>query len=179
MTNEDAVERLITHLEKCPTWKFHALMRACALTGQLHVIPLFGLDPQVYLPPRDGAGPSGREQPQASAAGSSLKRKQDDSSEELTANAKKPSGSIPEKTAPRIHITELTTQDLHALQHQQQPQGHDTLQGESTQRQAGGACFTTSGQLRKGMLVFYCFKPLLHYAWILCWGIFNHFFCLT
>ena len=67
MTNEDAVERLLTHFEKSPTWKFHGLMRACALTDQQHIIPLFGLDPDIYLPPSDGAGPSGREPLQAAA----------------------------------------------------------------------------------------------------------------
>ena len=42
------VERLLDHLERGPTWCVHALLRACALTNQKHVIRDLGLNPLIY-----------------------------------------------------------------------------------------------------------------------------------
>ena len=42
------VERLLHFIQKRPTWHFHALLRACALTHQESVIHELGFDPEVY-----------------------------------------------------------------------------------------------------------------------------------
>ena len=42
------VGRLLDKLETSPSWQLHALLRACALTCQPHVILTMGLDPSIY-----------------------------------------------------------------------------------------------------------------------------------
>ena len=42
------VERLLDFIQKRPTWRFHALLRACAFTHQESVIQKLGFDPEVY-----------------------------------------------------------------------------------------------------------------------------------
>ena len=51
------VERLLDFIQKRPTWRFHALLRACALTHQESVIHELGFDPEVYQE-EDGSQPS-------------------------------------------------------------------------------------------------------------------------
>ena len=48
-TKHEEVDRLLEHLIRGPTWRFHALLRACVLTGQGHVVRKLGFDPDVYL----------------------------------------------------------------------------------------------------------------------------------
>ena len=48
-TKHEEVDRLLEHLIRGPTWRFHALLRACALTDQGHVVRTLGFDPDVYL----------------------------------------------------------------------------------------------------------------------------------
>ena len=55
-TKHKQVERLLDHLERGPTWRFHALLRVCALTNQEHVVHMLGFDPEVY---RAGWHPTG------------------------------------------------------------------------------------------------------------------------
>ena len=51
------VERLLDFIQKRPTWRFHALLRACAFTHQESVIHELGFDPEVYQD-EDGSQPS-------------------------------------------------------------------------------------------------------------------------
>ena len=48
-TKLEQVDHLLNHLMHGPTWRFHALLRACALTNQEHVVRMLGFDPDVYL----------------------------------------------------------------------------------------------------------------------------------
>ena len=51
-TEHEQVDRLLEHLERGPTWRFHAFLRACALTDQEHIINILGFDPNVYVDER-------------------------------------------------------------------------------------------------------------------------------
>ena len=46
-------ERLLDYLGRGQTWRFHALMRACALTNQTALICALGKDPPMYQLPTD------------------------------------------------------------------------------------------------------------------------------
>ena len=52
-THTEMVARLLDHLERNPSWKLHGFLRACALTGQQHVVTLLGLIPRDYEPTSD------------------------------------------------------------------------------------------------------------------------------
>ena len=43
------VNSLLDYIQRRQTWRFHALLRACALTNQGHVVRTLGFDPDVYL----------------------------------------------------------------------------------------------------------------------------------
>ena len=46
--NQEKIDRLLCHIQRGPTWQFHALLRSCYLTDQEHVITMLGFDPKVY-----------------------------------------------------------------------------------------------------------------------------------